>query len=125
MADEKKNNEAINLGSVSAEKLRAYNESIGNWNEHNLPGLGKAVHAEFEKTQKNLPRIFKAVFKGLDGSLEFRTGKTYEVYIIGKKGNFITVQRVSDNVGCPYESIEAFFNNWDNIRLVKNHDAVH
>lgn len=56
-------------------------------------------------------RIY-AIFKGEDGSLGYKNGKTYELVI---KGNQIIKPEK-----CPYRSVEAFLRNWEPVMDTSN-----
>jgi hypothetical protein len=66
----------------------------------------------------------KAVFRGQDGSLGYRTNKEYSLNLEHKRGDNIsidTIKKEEMNVlagGCEYESMTSFLQNWDNIRVI-------
>ena len=66
----------------------------------------------------------KAIFRGQDGSCGYKTDKDYPLvikHLDNGQGNIRihTYQNDAVSIGtCEYESINAFFRNWDNIRVV-------
>lgn len=65
---------------------------------------------------KNCKKI-KAIFVGKSGSMGYKTGNEYLLYINTQK-NMVFIQNVATHVQTPYESMTAFLNNWDNIRNI-------
>jgi uncharacterized protein YaiE (UPF0345 family) len=66
----------------------------------------------------------KAIFRGQDGSLGYRTNKEYSLNLEHKRGDNISINtaKIEEmNVlagDCEYESMTSFLQNWDNIRVI-------
>jgi hypothetical protein len=66
---------------------------------------------------KSIMKI-KAIFKGKNGSQGFERNKEYELEITTGVTYPVIGKCKQPNTGVPYESIDAFLKNWDNIRRV-------
>ena len=71
-----------------------------------------------------MSKKIKAIFRGDNGSCGYNTDKEYTL-IVSRGANskhpfidFISIKTENENGLCDYESIEAFLNNWDNIRNI-------
>lgn len=60
--------------------------------------------------------IYSAEFVGKDGSMGFKNGEVYHIRISHRIGRRISIKRVSDNVVCDYDTMEAVLENWDRIK---------
>ena len=61
-------------------------------------------------------KTIKAIFIGVDGSLDYVNGKEYTL-IIGTSENWnILINRTDGGGVCEYQSIVSFLKNWDNIK---------
>ena len=60
-------------------------------------------------------KIF-AKFTGEDGSLGYKNGTEYELVV--SRGDEIEIHRGNNAGICIYESLIAFFINWNNIRVL-------
>lgn len=58
--------------------------------------------------------VITATFTGTN-SLGYENGKEYELKIANMQG--ISVRRLDGTGKCPYQSLSAFFKNWNNIRV--------
>lgn len=63
-------------------------------------------------------KTIKAIFKGADNSLGYKTDKEYTLIIHHKIDSFILIEDVKGSRRCEYSSILTFLDNWDDIRLV-------
>lgn len=59
--------------------------------------------------------IIKATFIGTD-SLGYEKGKKYELKISNLQG--VSISRLDGTGKCPYQSLSAFFRNWDGVYLI-------
>lgn len=70
----------------------------------------------------------EATFKGLNGSLGYKTGTKYDLIITHKpKGNIVIQDAKEAMPNCEYQSIVSFMENWDNInykRILNNKETV-
>jgi hypothetical protein len=55
-----------------------------------------------------------AKFIGLNGSLGYKTGQTYELYVAGKY-----IKRLDNSGACLYDSISSFLINWTDITIIE------
>jgi hypothetical protein len=56
----------------------------------------------------------KAIFRGADGSLGYRTGRIYELYFYTHVGKIIIRHQTFEIRGrCPYNSLKLFLDNWE------------
>lgn len=62
-------------------------------------------------------KIVKAVFVGKDGSCGYNKNREYRITISQESKGTIIVQANGDKY-VEYESIIAFLNNWDNVRVL-------
>ncbi len=59
----------------------------------------------------------KAIFKGQDGSLDYKHNMEYKLTITLDEEKNINIERFDDGYGqCGYSSMLTFLDNWDNIR---------
>ena len=78
---------------------------------YHFPYKGKWI-AEIKNCPKELINI-TAKFIGKDGSMGFRNGKTYDLWMM-KKQNFIYISRRNMNAtAIPYETLRVVEKNWE------------
>jgi len=59
--------------------------------------------------------IISATFTGTN-SLGYENGKEYKLKISDVQG--ISIKRLDNSGKCPYQSLSAFFKNWNNITVI-------
>lgn len=59
-----------------------------------------------------------AIFKGQDGSCNFRTGKEYTLIIEHQFNQYIKAGDSNSSEYCAYDTMMSFLENWDNIRKI-------
>ncbi len=67
----------------------------------------------------NLRVMIRAIFKGSNGSLGYRTGRTYNLTVEVLPNNRILIlpesAKPSNPSPCGYSNLSTFFNNWKDI----------
>jgi len=56
-----------------------------------------------------------AKFAGRDGSMGLKKGGEYDIKMYA---NCAWIMRNAEKIACPYQTIESFLRNWDNIKFI-------